>query len=78
MESSTDTIATFNESCQLEVAKQIAAVDDKKCRDLLLSLLSKATYLQNCCTEQKKEMETIHKVLVSIEEEMSLDSGKDE
>ena len=55
--------ASFDVQKQLELAKKIAAVDDKRSRDMLLSLLSDATYLQTVCTELKAEMATVHKIL---------------
>jgi hypothetical protein len=56
----------FDERKQLELAKQIAAVEDKGARDLLLSVLQSASGLRDQLTEAKREFDTLHKVLVKI------------
>ena len=57
----------FDEKKQLEIAKQIAAVEDKGARDLLLSVLRSASDLRDQLTEAKREFDTLHKVLVKID-----------
>ena len=57
----------FDERQQLDLAKQIAAVEDKGARDLLLSVLKSASGLRDQLTEAKRELDTLHKVLVKID-----------
>ena len=62
---------TFNQAKQLEIAKKIAATDCNESRELMLSLLQEATYLQKMCNNLHDELEIVHSMFLSIDAEES-------
>lgn len=66
---------SFNTERQLECVTRIARVEDKGDRELMLQLVDKTRCLGEQLLEAKKELATIHTVLVKLDKE--LDEGKE-
>lgn len=60
--------ASLDESEQLDFALKIAKIEDKDARELMLSLLRKASVLQEVGEEMHRELDTIHNALTKINE----------
>lgn len=57
----------FSTEEQLDYAKKAAALNSKAARDLVLSLLTRVTHLQEAGEEMHKEFDTLHNALTKIE-----------